>query len=120
TFSRNRAWVWRTGSLPRISGGRGGGRLPRSSFRGLHDVYGYYGLHPWRVPIGLSTPEASAVSLPPLTAPIPSGWNVFGCRGGFTPREKKTLFQGAGNFVFRNGGGGGRGGGVWGGGEMGN
>ena len=35
------------------------GRLPQSSFRGLNDVYGYYGLHPWQVPVGLSTPEAS-------------------------------------------------------------
>jgi len=92
TFSRNRAWVWRTGSLPRISGGRGGGRLPRSSFRGLHDVYGYYGLHPWPVPVGLSAPEASAVLLPPLTAPIPSGWNVFACRAGVTPAETQRLF----------------------------
>ena len=79
------------------------GRLPRSSFRGLNDVYGYYGLHPWRVPKGLSTPEASAVSLPPLTAPIPSGWNVFACRAGVTPAETHRLFTAHGNLIFANG-----------------
>jgi hypothetical protein len=76
------------------------GRLPRSSFRGLNDVYGYYGLHPWQVPVGLSTPEASAVSLPPLAAPIPSGWNVFACRAGVTPAETQRLFTAHGNLIF--------------------
>ena len=79
------------------------GRLPRSSFRGLNDVYGYYGLHPWQVPVGLSAPEASVVLLPPLTAPIPSGWNVFACRAGVTPAETQRLCTAHGNLFFVNG-----------------
>ena len=78
------------------------GRLPRSTFRGLHDVYGYGGLHPWQVPVGLSAPEASAVSLPPLTAPIPSGWNVLACRAGVTPAETQRLCTAHGNLFFEN------------------
>ena len=83
------------------------GRLPRSSFRGLNDVYRYYGLHPWQVPVGLSAPEASAVSLPPLAAPIPSGWNVSACRAGVTPAETQRLctahqfsYQAVGTYPF--------------------
>ncbi len=31
------------------------------------------------------------MSLPPLTAPIPSGWNVLPCRAGLTPAETPRL-----------------------------
>ena len=61
---------------------------------------GIYSLHPWQVPVGLSTPEASAVSLPPLAAPIPSGWNVPACRAGVTPAETQRLFTAHGNLIY--------------------
>ena len=87
------------------------GWLPRSSFRGLHDVHGYYGLHAWQVPVGLSAPEASVVLLPPLTAPIPSGWNVSACRTGVAPAETQRLFTAHVNLIChgRSGRHGGRG-----------
>ena len=52
---------------------------------------------------GPSTPEASVVLLPPLTAPIPSGWNVPACRAGVTPTETQRLFTAHGNLIFVNG-----------------
>jgi len=36
--------------------------------------------------------------LPPLTAPIPSGWNVLACRAGVTPAETQRLFRAHGNL----------------------
>ena len=50
----------------------------------------------------LSTPEASVVLLPPLTAPIPSGWNVLACRAGVTPAETQRLFTAHENLIFAN------------------
>jgi len=47
------------------------------------------------------------VLLPPLTAPIPSGWNVLACRAGVTPAETQRLFTAHGNLIIANVAGGG-------------